>query len=223
VQQGYTCIKFKCDLQDPVVDWCEEINASFGSRIAVILDPNERFELAAKAEKIANALARLGNVLYLEDPIPRWDLDAWCSLRAKVAVPLSMHISLPYLEMGQKIQDLAQATRLAVCDYFNFNGGIYAFRQMALTADLYGIPCSHGSEIDLGVLEASYVHKAASVLNATLPSDIFGRLIREHDLLQKPLRFADGHVHMPMGPGLGVEIAEEALAHYRLAHWEVEG
>jgi muconate cycloisomerase len=223
VQQGYAHIKFKCDLRDPVVAWCEEIHAALGARIAVILDPNERFELAAHAEKIANSLARVGNLFYLEDPIPRWDLDAWRYLRAKVAVPLSLHLSLPYLEMGQTIQDLARATRLAANDYFNFNGGIYAFRQMALAAGIYGIPCSHGSEVDLGVLEASYIHKTASVPNATLPSDIFGRLIREHDLLQQPLRFEQGWVQVPEGPGLGVELAEEALAHYRLSRWEVAG
>ncbi len=219
--KGYSFIKFKCDLQDPVVEWCEGIRSACGDHISVILDPNERFELAAKTEKIAHSLARIGNVIYLEDPIPRWDMTSWRHLRSKISVPLSMHISLPYLEMGQTIQDLATAARLQVSDYFNFNGGIYAFRRMALTADLFGVPCSHGSEIDLGILEASYVHKVASVPNATLPSDIFGRLIREHDLLQEPLQFERGQIRVPAGPGLGVQIAEDALAHYTLSHWEV--
>ncbi len=220
---GYAHIKFKCDLGDPVADWCGGILSSCGDTISVILDPNERFELAAHTERIARALASIGNVLYLEDPIPRWDMDAWRYLRAKIAVPLSMHISLPYLEMGQTIQDLAGAARRAVSDYFNFNGGIYAFRQMALFADILGIPCSHGSELDLGILEASYVHKVASAPNAVLPSDIFGRLIREHDLLSEPLRFRRGHAQLPDGPGLGVQIATDALAHYRVSHWEIEG
>jgi muconate cycloisomerase len=132
-----------------------------------------------------------------------------------------MHISLPYLEMGQTIQDLANAARQGVCDYYNFNGGIYAFRRMALFADLFGVPCSHGSELDFGILEASYVHKLASVPNATLPSDIFGRLIREHDLLLEPLRFEQGHALVPSGSGLGVSLDEAALAHYRISHWEV--
>lgn len=221
VAQGYASIKFKCDLNDPVVASCEAILAACGPAFSVILDPNERFELAAKAEKLAHALARVGNLLYLEDPIPRWDLESWCYLRSKVAVPLSMHVSLPYLEMGQTIQDMARAARLGASDYFNFNGGIFAFRQMALVADLFGMPCSHGSEVDLGILEASYVHKVASIPNAGLPSDIFGRMIREHDLLQQPLHFEQGSVAVPAGPGLGVQIDEAALAHYRISHWEV--
>jgi muconate cycloisomerase len=223
VALGYSHIKFKCDLNDPVVDWCQGIHDSCGKGMAVILDPNERFELAAHTLKRANGLAPIGNLLYIEDPIPRWDMQSWSYLHSKICVPLSMHISLPYLEMGQTIQDLATASRLAVSDYYNFNGGIYAFRRMALFADLFGIPCSHGSELDFGILEASYVHKVASVPNATLPSDIFGRLIREHDLLAEPLRFDHGHAEVPGGPGIGVQIDPAALAHYQLSHWEVEG
>jgi muconate cycloisomerase len=223
VAEGYAHIKFKCNLNDPVVEWCEGISFSCGKKISVILDPNERFELAANAVRIGNALALAGNVLYLEDPIPRWDMESWRYLRGKVSVPLSMHISLPYLEMGQTIQDLARAARHAVSDYFNFNGGVYAFHRMACVADVFGIPCSHGSEVDLGILEASYVHKVASVPNGTLPSDIFGRMIREHDLLTQPLRFDHGKALVPTGPGLGVELAADAVEHYRISHWEVEG
>ena len=220
---GYSAIKFKCDLNDPVVEWCQGIATACGEGFRVILDPNERFELPAHALHRAIGLAEAGNVLYLEDPIPRWDMEGWRYMRSKIVVPVSMHISLPYLEMGQTIQDLANAVRLGVSDYFNFNGGIYAFRRMALLADVFGIPCSHGSEIDLGILEASYLHKAASVPNATLPSDIFGRLIREHDLLAEPLRFTRGKAIIPGGPGLGVSLDQQALSHYRVSHCEVAG
>ena len=221
VAAGYSHIKFKCDLRDPVVDWCQGIAAACGKDFRVILDPNERFELAVHTIRLAPGLVEAGNVLYLEDPIPRWDMESWRYLRSKIALPLSMHISLPYLEMGQTIRDLATAARIGVSDFFNFNGGIYAFRRMALFADLFGIPCSHGSELDFGILEASYLHKTASVPNATLPSDIFGRLIREHDLLADPLRLEGGRAVVPNGPGLGVSLDKDAISHYRVSHWEV--
>jgi len=223
VAAGYSHIKFKCDLNDPVVDWCQGIAAACGRSLHVILDPNERFELSAHAIRLAQGLAVVGNLLYLEDPIPRWDMESWRYMRSKIAVPVSMHISLPYMEMGQTIQDLANAVRLGVSDFFNFNGGIYAFRRMAMLADIFGIPCSHGSEIDFGVLEASYLHKAASVPNASLPSDIFGRLIRTHDLLIKPLEFKGGKATVPGGPGLGVTLDPDAVRHYGVSHVEITG
>ena len=76
-------------------------------------------------------------------------------------------------------------------------------------------PCWHGSEVDLGILEAGYVHAAASAPACRWPSDIFGRLIREHDLLAEPLSFEGKYVKVPEGPGLGVELDRRALERYR--------
>lgn len=219
---GYDCIKFKCKLQDPVVEWCQGIHSACGKRMSVVLDPNERFEHPAHVVEIAHWLSEIGNVLYLEDPISRWDMESWRYLRGKIQVPLSMHISLPYAEMGQMPQDAARAVRLGANDYFNFNGGIYAFRRLTALADLFEVPYSHGSEVDLGILEASYVHKAAASANAILPSDIFGRLVREHDLLQTPLWIEGGYVSIPEGAGLGVTLDMDALSHYSLGHWEID-
>lgn len=219
---GFTHIKFKCNLQDAVAQWCECISTACGDGMAVILDPNERFESPAHAERIAHQVEKIGNVLYLEDPIARWDFESWVYLRSKISVPLSMHISLPYAEMGQMPTDAARAVRAQASDYFNFNGGIYAFGRLGALSDLFGIAYSHGSEIDLGILEASYVHKAAAAAGAILPSDIFGRLVREHDLLQVPLSILRGRAALPEGAGLGVALDPAAVEHYRCSHWEAE-
>lgn len=219
---GYECIKFKCTVTDPVSDWCREIKQACGEDFRVVLDPNERFEIPANAERIAHELEEIGNVLYLEDPIPRWNYEGWRYLRGKIRVPLSMHVSLPYIEMGQMPQDAARAAKLECNDYFHFNGGIFAFRRLTALADLFAIPYSHGSELDFGILEASYVHKVAASSLGTMPSDVFGRLIREHDLLKRPLEIKDGKAAVPQGAGLGVELDTTAVQHYRTDHWHVE-
>jgi len=59
-----------------------------------------------------------------------------------------------------------------------------------------------------------YVHSSAAAASCTWPGDIFGRMIREHDLLRTPLRFEPPFVHLPEGPGLGVEPDMDALEHY---------
>ena len=222
VEAGYRYLKFKCTLEDPVVEWCEGIHDACKDKLAIVLDPNERFKHPAHAERIANRLSRAGNVTYLEDPIPRWDMDSWRYLRQKVSIPLSMHVSLPYAEMGQTGKDALRAVRLQANDFFNFNCGVFEFQQLTAFSDLCEIPYSHGSEIDLGILEASYVHKIAASANGILPSDIFGRLIREHDLLKSPLAITNGNVSVPEGPGLGVDLDLDALAHYSLGQWEIE-
>lgn len=72
--------------------------------------------------------------------------------------------------------------------------------------------------MDLGILEAMYVHQSAAAKSCIWPSDIFGRMIRTHDLLEKPLAFEPPFVRIPDdGPGLGVKLDEEAIARFRTA------
>jgi muconate cycloisomerase len=77
--------------------------------------------------------------------------------------------------------------------------------------------------VDLGVLEAAYVYSAAAAAGCTLPSDVFGRRIREHELLTDPLLVNMEHVTIPEGPGLGVEIDHEALAKHETERFEIGG
>lgn len=221
--KGFTCIKFKCTHLDPVVEWCQAIREACGPDFQVILDPNQRFDNIAIARRLAGELAEVGNVLCLEDPVARWDLESLAELRRMISLPIALHIALPYNEMGfQHETDILRALRLDACDYFNFNGGAFPVKRLATLAGLARKPFWHGSEVDLGILEASYVQKCAACETATLPSDIFGELVREDDLICRPLKFEDGHVLVPEGPGLGVELDLDAVARYQTNQWTLE-
>ena len=212
-QMGYRCIKFKCDLEDDVVAWCEIISGA-APGMQVILDPNERWEHAFETRKRLKWLQKIGNVLCLEDPIPRWKLDEYADLRKYSTVPIALHVSLPYILHGQRVKDAIQALQHNAVDAFNFNGGLANFQLLDHIASAAGVPCWHGSEVDLGILEAMYVHAAAAAASCQWPSDIFGRLIREHDLLKEPLHMEPPFVHLPAGPGLGVEPDPKAIEKY---------
>lgn len=218
--KGFDCIKFKCAHTDPVVEWCQAIREACGPDFKVILDPNQRFENIPTARRLADELAKVGNVLCIEDPIARWDLESLSLLRRSVAIPIALHIAIPYNEMGyQHPSDVLRAIRLDACDYFNFNGGVFPVKRLATFAEASHKPFWHGSEVDLGILEASYVHKCAACEAATLPSDIFGELVRSDDLIVEPLRFSGSQVHVPTAPGLGVELDRDALERHQTNNW----
>jgi muconate cycloisomerase len=120
------------------------------------------------------------------------------------------------MELGQMVQDVIRAIQLEAVDYFNFNCGIANFVRMSDIAEAAGIPCWHGSEVDLGILEASYLHACAAARNCTLRSDVFGHLVREDDLIAEPIEIAGGRVRVPQKPGLGVDLDLDALQKYRL-------
>lgn len=219
--RGYDCWKFKCDLADDVAGWGKSLRES-APGMSMILDPNERWDHPHEARRRLRALAEAGNLLCLEDPLPRWMFSEYAALKRLGLAAIVLHISLPYVEHGQRVHDAIRAIQCDAVDGFNFNGGLAEFQQLAHIAAAAGLPCWHGSEVDLGILEAMYVHQAAATETCTWPSDIFGRLVREHDLLAEPLKISPPSVQLPTGPGLGVALDRAALAHYRQREVTIE-
>jgi len=213
--QGYDCLKLKCDLDDDVVGWCQEIKKA-APGMDVILDPNERWENAGETRKRIHGLQEVGNLLCLEDPIPRWKLNEFSNLRAYGAVPLALHLSLPYIQHGQRVDNAIDAILAGAVDGFNFNCGAANFQRLDHVASAVGLPCWHGSELDLGILEAMYVHSAAAANSCVWPSDIFGKMIRSHDLLKESLTFNPPYVQLPEGLGLGVELDMDAVQKFQV-------
>jgi len=212
--QGYDCLKFKCDLEADVTRW-SQIIADAAPGLQIILDPNERWEFSHETRRRIDSLKEIGNILCLEDPVPRWKLHDYCRLRTYSSIAIVLHVALPYIEHGQRISDAIQAIQLQAVDGFNFNCGLADFQKLDHIASSSHLPCWHGSEVDLGILEAMYVHSAAAASSCIWPSDIFGRLIRQHDLLKNPLRLEPPYVYLPEDLGLGIEPDEEAIAYYQ--------
>lgn len=211
--QGYDCIKFKADLEDDAVFWCEEI-ARTSPGLKVIFDPNQRWENAASVKPIIRGLEEVGNTLLLEDPIPKWMIQDYADLRWFSSIPITQHVSLPYVYQGQRVHDVPNLIANRAVDGFNFNAGLAKFQQMTGMSTAANLYCFHGSEVDLGILEAMYLHQSAAAECCVWPSDIFGRMIREHDLLKTPLRFEPPFAFVPEGPGLGIELDDAAMERY---------
>lgn len=209
---GATSLKLKCEVDDNVVGIAAAVREACGPGFGLIFDPNERFEELRHAVRIARGLEAVGNVICLEDPLPRWDLGAYAELRARTSIPIAVHVALGYFSHGQRITDVTSAIATRAADVFNFSSGIADFVRMAHVADAAGRPYWHGSEIDLGIMEAGAVHVAAACHGTVLPSDIFGTSIRRTDLLATPLQFHGSTVAVPRGPGLGVEVDLDQVA-----------
>jgi muconate cycloisomerase len=214
-KQGYRCIKFKADLEDDAPGWSAAI-AKHAPGMQVIYDPNQRWENMGYAKPLIRELEKVGNTLLLEDPIPKWMVLDYAELRRYSSIPIVQHVSLPYVYQGQRVHDVINLLNHNAVDGFNFNAGLAKFQQMDAIASAAGMCCFHGSEIDLGILEAMYLHQAVAAPSCVWPSDIFGRMIREHDLLKQPLRIDPPYAFVPEGPGLGVQLDPAAIERYRI-------
>jgi muconate cycloisomerase len=192
---------------DPVVERVAAIAEACGPEFTVTVDPNCRFYEPAQVMRLARRLEPF-NVLVLEDPMPwRDNLEAYALLRQKCPLPLAIHVFTP--------EAVLAAIRKNAVDYLNINGSMADFVKMAWMAEQAGIRCWHGSGVDLGIRDMSYVHASIAAGNCTLPGDMVGNFLREDDLIQEPIPIVGGYVPLPTAPGLGVTLDEEALVRYQ--------
>lgn len=222
MENGHSVFKFKCSDTDNVAAWVNEIKKKCGNKIKILLDPNQRWHDVATTMKLMAGVP-LDMMYGLEDPVDRQDYAGFRTLREKLKIPLFVHIALPYRHMGQKMQDLITAMREKSADGFNFNGPMFDFVRLAETAAIEGLPCWHGSEVDLGILEASALHAIAASSMCNIPVDIFGEKVRQNDLISKGIVFEKGQALIPQGYGLGVELDYEALSKFKIGEtWEIK-
>ena len=207
MEKGFTVFKFKCSDEDPVRSWTEAIRKKCGYGIKVLLDPNQRWndvETTLRLMEGVDPQIMLG----LEDPIRHEDIAGFQHLKKQLGIPLYRHISLPYT---QDIRDMIAFVRADAADGYNFNGSAYHSVLLAEIAALEGKSCWRGSEVDLGISETMGLQIAAASESCTIPSDLFGELVRTDDLIVDPIRFVQGSAQVPGGNGLGVKLDQTAV------------
>ena len=209
--KGHKVFKFKCSDEDPVRLWTEAIKKKCGDGIKIILDPNQRWTDVATTMRLMEGVDS-DIMLGLEDPILHADVEGFKYLKEHLGIPMIRHISLPYT---QDIRDMIIFVRADAVNDYNFNGTAYNSILLAEIAQLEGKSCWRGSEVDLGISETMGLHIAAATINCTIPSDIFGELVRVDDLIVDGIVFENGAAIVPQGNGLGVELDYAAVKKYK--------
>ena len=218
LKHGFKSVKIKCRIEDPMFERLQAMREVGGPEFKVTVDPNERFHTAEQTIELAQQLEPLGNVEVFEDPIPKADIEGYEKIHAAIPFPLAMHLG-----DGHKIIEALQAgAGKGVVDCVNLGGDLVRFQRNAAVAAAADLPCWHGSGCDLGILDTTYVHAAATAANCTMASDIVRSWTREDDLIVEPIDFVDGFVPTPMKPGLGCELDYDAMQRFTEAFEEIQ-
>ena len=133
-------------------------------------------------------------------------------MKQAVDVPISEHSS-----------EASVAVRLAqheAVDIFNLGvgySGMTACQKTFGLAELFGIKTLLGSTVELSITgTAARAHLAAAMPNLDFPCYPSGPLVYYEQVVKERVRYEEGHIIVPEGPGLGVELDEERLAAQRL-------
>ncbi len=118
---------------------------------------------------------------------------------------------------SEHITDADVATRLGeggAIDVFN-NGvgyaGIEACRRTFAVAERLGLRTLLGSTVEMSIGTAARLQVAASVTNLDLGVYMAGPLVYDEDVAAERVHYEEGHLVLPAGPGIGVELDPEAL------------
>jgi glucarate dehydratase len=203
---GFKSLKLKGGVfaPDEEIAAVKALRAAFPDR-PVRLDPNANWSVQT-SHRVAAALE--GELEYLEDPTP--GIAGMAEVSAKTLLPLATNMCVTgFAEIPEAVR--VGAVQVILSDH-HFWGGFRASQNLAALCDTFGLGVSMHSNTHLGISLAAMTHLAAATPNLTYALDTHSPWKTEEVIAGGPLRFADGALAVPEGPGLGVEIDEDALA-----------
>jgi muconate cycloisomerase len=207
--RGFKGIKMKSKIGDPTVAQVKAIKDAGGDDFGITIDPMWQWLSPHDALYMLKQLEPHAKNLRIEDPFPWEQPEMWQRVRQVVAIPLVLHTRT----MGV----LRHGLQHGYADNFNCSGYVAEFMAQAHAVEVAGYSCWHGSSLELGVGQASILHRAAAARSCTMPSDLQSAFIREHTLVTWDWPYQDGALPIPSGHGLGIELDHDAIAHYRVA------
>jgi len=185
------------------------IRDEVGPDIAIRVDPNEGWSMF-DAVRALDAFHELG-VEFVEEPIDMNNVEGIAYLRRHSKARIGANQSA-WLKHNVRTILEKQAADVVVTDPHQL-GSLSAFRDVAATCGIFGVPVVKHAFGDMGITTMAAMHVLATIHEPTLAHQQFVQIL-EHDMLAQPLVFQDGCLDVPSAPGLGIELDRDALEHY---------
>ena len=222
--EGIKAIKLKGG-QEPKrdVELVRRIRKAIGTEIQVAVDANQGYPAPKVAVQVIKAMEEYG-IRYMEQPVE--GIDAMAQVAWRVATPIMAD------ESAWTPQDVLEIVRKRAAEiislYTTKPGGLFKAKKVAAVAEAGGLQCNVNGSVETGVGNAANLHLAASTAVASLPCVVpvstpkgkgkkgIAGIYYQDDVIAEPFEYSDGDIVVSSKPGLGVELDEEKLEHYRV-------
>src|SRR5262245_2798983 len=186
------------------------IRQALGAKMPLCADANGGLTLASAKRYVERT--REAKLLFLEQPLPPHDLAGLKALvrsRLPIGVDEAIH-TLADIEWHARAGARGISLKLIKL------GGLSTALDAARLCQRLRLKVNVAAKI----AESSLASAAAIHLACAVPAIDWGVSLTHfylaHDLVRRPLPLRDGHVALPDGPGLGVEINEAAVERFRV-------
>jgi muconate cycloisomerase len=222
--EGVKTIKLKGGVeQKRDVELVKQIRKAIGPELNICVDANQGYPSVKAAVRITRAMAEY-DLLYMEQPVE--GIDQMAEVTRRVDTPVMAD------ESAWTAQDVLEIVRKKAADvisiYTTKPGGMFKAKKVAAIAEAAGLPCNVNGSVETGVGNAANIHLAAStavvtygcVVPVSSPKEkakngIAG-IYYQDDIITEAFSFDNGDIIVSSKPGLGIELDEEKLKHYRV-------
>ncbi|MEP0940608.1 MAG: enolase C-terminal domain-like protein [Rhizobiaceae bacterium] len=147
---------------------------------------------------------------FIEQPVAHYEFDAMAQLRDLTKTPLLADESV----FGP--HDMQRAIREKICDGVSVkimkSAGMVQGMEVAKIAADAGLPAYGGDMFESGLAHLAGVHMIACTPNISLGCEFYqATYYLNQDLMDAPFPIVDGHVIVPTGPGLGMDVNQKML------------
>jgi len=217
VEQGYSGYKLHSavpgamdDARDYTIATVSEVRAAVGDDIDILVDVNGAYSVH-HAMEIGKALESLG-VFHFEEPRPHYDLDGLATIADALDIPIA---SGEMIYTQYEYRDLILRGKVDIIQPDIVKApGFTEFERIAALCKAFGKPITvHNTQPILStVAHLHFCSAHADIVPYSQEYNIEPISIRDEiSVLKEPLQVEDGYLAVPTGPGLGVELDEEAV------------
>jgi len=223
--EGVKTIKLKGGVeQKRDIELVRRIREAIGPELNICVDANQGYPTAKAAVKVTKAMAEY-NLLYMEQPVE--GIEQMAEVARRVDTPIMAD------ESAWTPQDVIEIIQKKAADmvsiYTTKPGGMFKAKKVAAVAEAAGLKCNVNGSVETGVGNAANLHLAAStgvvtygcVVPVSTPKGkgkggIAG-IYYQDDIIVEPFAYSNGDIVISPKPGLGIELDEDKLKHYRIA------
>ena len=212
-REGFGFFKLKIGVK-PLADEIAgtlSVRAALGPDVPLCADANCGLTLAA-ARRYAEE-TRAANLMFLEQPLGHADLTGLAALTRSAPIPIGADEGIHSLA---DVEAHARAGAGGLSLKLIKLGGMSAALEAGRLCERLGLSVNIAAKIaELSIASAATVHLACAVPAIDWGVSLTHFYLAE-DLARQPLPMGQGVVALPTGPGLGIEVDEDAVARFRV-------
>ena len=221
IARGFTALKFdpfpgpwrthiSRHAEEQAIETVRVVREATGPDVELLIEVHRRLA-PVHAARVARAIEPYRPFWY-EEPVSARNVDALAASRRDIRLPIvtgeELYTKAEFREVFEK-----QAADIINPDICNC-GGLLELKEIAAMAEPYFVTVSPHNYNSTTVGLAATLQLAACIPNFLITEYFVNFEDRGAEITVEPFRVEGGHIALPQGPGLGVELRQEALERY---------